>query len=619
MSGLDLDLPNQIPHDFLTLIGARSCPGVPLCGIAELLDSLVRLAGREIEVEQANKGLTNTYSIGGTTARAIQFLFGTGLKSGSFANLKLLIEADPRSVLKLITLHENGALGAPAAPPPNSLTNLPLESAPQWAISWTNYAGVHERATPPTGADPLDTFSAALNPTDPATASRQFWPTIAEYGLGYNLLVLQKVRGGQFALLKALFGPAWDPAWDAAAAAGLLYVIDLRIFESLPPDTANQRFTPATVTLLVQDPVTKELRAVAVRVTAQGGTQLQVYVESSPAWLYGLQAARTSVTVYGIWLGHVYHWHMVTAAMFLAAGETLPDGSGGTPVHPIRQLLDPQSQYLAAFDEVLLLLWSGVAPPTSVATSRDFLRLMSHFATGRGYFMDDPKATLDRHGITEADFSAEAPWDRYPIVRTFLAVWDATAAYVTAFVDHTYTPAHPPAADAALQAWVKAAADPSVGNVPGLPAGVGTNAELKPLLTSLIYRVTMHGSARLLSTANPGLTFVANYPPCLQNLTVPDPGTPLTPAALFEYLPRTGTIGGMVKFYYTFSFSRPYEPFVPEYGLDANLFFPGEADEPRNAALIAYRRVVQDLIDQLSPVSPPNQSQRYQWPRSIET
>jgi len=36
---------------------------------------------------------------------------------------------------------------------------------------------------------------------------------------------------------------------------------------------------------------------------------------SPGAWLYALQAAKTSVTVYGIWLGHVYHWHLVTAAM----------------------------------------------------------------------------------------------------------------------------------------------------------------------------------------------------------------------------------------------------------------------------------------------------------------
>jgi hypothetical protein len=30
---------------------------------------------------------------------------------------------------------------------------------------------------------------------------------------------------------------------------------------------------------------------------------------------------------------------------------------------------------------------------------------MSRFAIGRGYFMDDPVATLARNGITAADFS----------------------------------------------------------------------------------------------------------------------------------------------------------------------------------------------------------------------
>jgi hypothetical protein len=282
-------------------------------------------------------------------------------------------------------------------------------------------------------------------------------------------------------------------------------------------------------------------------------------------------------------------------------------------------LLGPQSQYLVAFDQVLLLLWADVAPPTSVSNSWDFLRLMSQFATGRGYFMDDPTATLSRNGITQADFSVAAPWDRYPIVRTYLAVWDATAAYTAAFVDHTYGPTNPPAGDAALQAWIQSAADPVIGNVSGLPGEITTTDELKQVLTSLVYRITMHGAARLLSTANPGLTFVANFPPCLQQLTVPAPAQSLTPKTLFEFLPRTGTIGGMVKFYYTFSFSRPYEPFVPEYGLGSNLFFPGGAEEPRNRALVAYRRTIQGLIDQLSPVSPPSQSQRYQWPLSIET
>ena len=37
---------------------------------------------------------------------------------------------------------------------------------------------------------------------------------------------------------------------------------------------------------------------------------MQHFVKSDPAWLYALQAAKTSITVWGIWLGHVYHWHI---------------------------------------------------------------------------------------------------------------------------------------------------------------------------------------------------------------------------------------------------------------------------------------------------------------------
>ena len=33
------------------------------------------------------------------------------------------------------------------------------------------------------------------------------------------------------------------------------------------------------------------------------------------AWIWALLAAKTAITVWGIWIGHVYHWHIVTAAM----------------------------------------------------------------------------------------------------------------------------------------------------------------------------------------------------------------------------------------------------------------------------------------------------------------
>ncbi|MFP3941019.1 MAG: hypothetical protein ACLF0P_11980, partial [Thermoanaerobaculia bacterium] len=80
-------------------------------------------------------------------------------------------------------------------------------------------------------------------------------------------------------------------------------------------------------------------------------------------------------------------------------------------------------------------------------------------------------------------------------------------------------------------------------------------------------------------------------------------------------LPRTGTVGEMVGFYFTFAFSVPYVPLVPLAGAETDLFFGDDPKEPRNAALIRLRRQIEDLIRDLQPDSP----QLYQWPRNIET
>jgi hypothetical protein len=605
----------QIPHPLLELIGAGACPGVPLCGAAQLLETLGRLADRATQVKAATDGLTTRYTIGGVTASALEFLFGTGASSSAFEEVMILLKNDADSLIdRLIEgIRNRPASPAPAVPTSASLTALPLESADQWGIAWTTYAGIYEEAA----QSVLKDYAASLDPSRPAEASARFWPTVARYGLPYNLLNLQKVSPASLPDWRSLFASVWQPDW--ASGGGSLYVIDLRLFDQLPIDKPNSRFTPSTVTLLRQDPTTKSLSPVAVRVVGPNGSGPQFYVESSPAWLYALEASRASLTAYGVWIGHVYHFHIVTAAMLLAAREAFPDASSAAPPHPVHQLLGPQSKYLVEFDVVLLLLWAQIAPPTAVDGPVAFLRLMSQFAAHRTFFMDDPVDTLARNGIVEADFSHTAPWDQYPIVKTFLDVWRATAAYVATFVKVTYPPGSPPSKDAALQSWIGKAGNPEVGNVPGLPQRINTNEELTALLTSLLYRITIHGSGRLLTSANPGLTYVANFPPCLQAATIPAPDTPLTPKSLFAYLPLTGTIGKMATFYYTFSFSRPYEPFVPAYGVESNLFFPGGLTEPRNAALAQYRRTIEALIDGLSPVSTPGQPQRYQWPLCIET
>jgi hypothetical protein len=596
----------DIDHLPLRLIGLDHIPAVPV-ELDGLIDTALKLVDRAKQTEPARQGLSNTYTIDGTTAEAITFLFGDQsdqARREALATLAQLCEQRPAKVASGLV----GVLAAGdekfRAPDASSPTALSLDAADQWSISWTNERDVYAKALPL-----LPAWSSTL--TDPDAASAEFWPTIAAHGFAYNLLIAQKIDHA--AGLKRQFAELWDDAWDDAAAAGALYVIDLSIFASLRPITVSgfTRFTPSTITLLQQDPTTKALTPIAVRVAGHNDDGHRLFSRaraSSSAWLYALQAAKVSITVYGIWLGHVYHWHIVTASMQMTMYNNLPDD------HPLYRLLAPQSKYLFQFDEILLLLWDFIAPPTSVGSPLSFLRLLDRFAKGRGYFDDDPKNTLRSLGIKQQDFSWQQPWDRYPIVADFLTVWDAVEDYVGQVVDASYTSDAEVAADRPLQRWMAAAADPDEGNIRGLPPMTSRTA-LQQVLTSMLYRIVVHGSSRMNATANPALTFVANFPPCLQDAKIPAVDARLDTKELLAFLPRTGTIGLMVTFYYTFVFSAPYVPLIPAGGVEADLFFPGGMADPRNQALVAFRRKMVDFMQQYQPDAP----QIQQWPLNIET
>ncbi len=134
------------------------------------------------------------------------------------------------------------------------------------------------------------------------------------------------------------------------------------------------------------------------------------------------------------------------------------------------------------------------------------------------------------------------------------------------------------------------------------------------VLTSLVYRITAHGTSRF-DTINPALTFVASFPPCLQDTTIPEPSTSIDTKSLLAFLPKTGSIGTFVNFLFIFAFTPPYTPFIPTGGVDADLFFAGSPDDPLNSALINYRQAVRGFIDTLDP----EWKQHHQWPLNIET
>lgn len=142
-----------------------------------------------------------------------------------------------------------------------------------------------------------------------------------------------------------------------------------------------------------------------------------------------------------------------------------------------------------------------------------------------------------------------------------------------------------------------------------------SKAALESVLTSLLYRITAHGISRLNASANPALTFVANYPHCLQRTDIPKPSTTIDTTTLLTYLPNTETIGEAVNFYFIFVNSPPYTPFIPLDGVDTNLFFSGGTGDSRNQALIQFRNGLASFINDYEPDTP----QRFQWPLNIET
>ncbi len=599
----------MIPQLPLRDFGLQNIPAVPyLLTLSEPLLTLFRLARRALEVQPAKDGLSNSYTIDGQTGTAYEFLFGSSAAEDlarATSDLEQILARGFDGVRDAVLRRNVSASRLSRAAQSPMWTALSLERPQDFSISWTNFENIYQDAQPL-----LPAWSSTL--TSPDEADERFWPTVADYGTAYNLIVLQLVTSAKAALWKPLFGDIWiSGGLDAVQSEGRLYAIDLSIFGEFGPVTVDglERFTPATITLLEQGTATKALKPVAMRVA--NGSQAQLYsrTRTPGAWLYALQAAKVSLTVYGIWLGHVYHWHIVTAALQMTMFNAL------SADHPIFQLASPQSNYLIGFNEVLLLLWDYIAPPTSIATPFQFLELCDTFANGRQFFDDDPKSTIAQLGLAQAAFTRNEPWDLYPLVRNLLTIWDSTQTFVDIFVEKTYSDDQTVALDTQLQAWMTASTDPEKGNIRGLPA-MNTKTALKAVLASFIYRMTAHGISRLNNSANPALTFTANFPPCFQKSDLPPVQANLDPKSLLAYLPKTGSIGKMVTFYFTFVFSAPYTSFIPPAGVESDLFFPSGLGDPRNVALVARRK---ELISFIENVYEPDQPQVYQWPMCIET
>ncbi len=594
------------------LTGLTHLPAIPIV-LDDLPDTLIKLEGRKLQVTQAKQALSNTYTIDGVTTTGYNFMFSPITEAQNQQLSEDLINTTQNNVTAaLAALHtmafkkeHDASLDVPTEGP----SALSLTDPSQFAMSWTTFDGVYDDGQPF-----LKDWAASL--TDVTAATNSFWPTIAQYGLGYNLLIIEKLRSERLDEVREKFAHIWNDELENLNQSGLIYLIDMTMFQSTQPQLVrgSDRFTPSTYTLLKQDKDTKAIVPVAITVSGYQGSGSQTYVygqTSDSSWLYALQAAKVSISVYGVWVGHVCHWHLPTAALQMTMYNSLPTS------HSLYALLAPQSDYLMAFNDALLLLWSSIAPPTSFTTGYHFLEFADLHFQNRTFFDDDPLQTLDRLGIAPDDFTSASgeAWDLYPIVQHYLTVWNAVSDYVTRCVNALYTSDSSVQSDESLQKWITASQSADDGNITSLP-NVQDKQSLIKFLSSLVYRITMHGCSRLNSTANPALTFVGNYPHCLQRTDIVSPAANLSTQELLSYLPKTGTIGEAINFYYIFVFSTPYVSFLPISGDGDELPFTGGTANACNRALIALRGVIRQLTATLYHQKNP---EYFQWPLSIET
>jgi len=599
----------KVRHLNLRAKGLTQMPAVPYI-IAETLEALYGLSQRVKETKMAKHGLNQMYRIGDAHENAYTFMYDTSghdtAKDDRDALIKKLKHSKEKNILSNVNLetYPQEVTHDHKANTGINFTDLFLDKPEQLTISWTNYYGFRHDAH-----SNKDTFANVLK--DPEVATEEFWPTIAKFGLAYNLLLLQKVKSEHIDDINKNFGDVWESVIKPIYDEDRLYFIDLRIFNQWDAQKVKgfDRWTPSSWVLLKQDKKTKKLTPIAIRIADFKDTNVQVYTRMDAAWIYALTAARTSVTVYGVWLGHVYHWHIVTASMQMTMFNTMDSD------HPIRTLLDPQSESLIGFNAALLHMWKSIGPPTSFSTSDLFLELTNSFATNRSFFDDGPNVAIKKLNLDPKDFTLKEEWDQYPVVQDLLHFWKISGEFAEVFVEHTYKDNQAVYDDTQLRDWIDESANPEEGNIRGLPE-MGDKSALKKVLQSLIYRVVAHGNSRLLKSLSDVLCFVSNYPPCLQNKDIPKPSHVFDKKGelLVKYLPNTGTIGEMMTFYYIFTYSAPYKPLLPLLGNDTSLYFK-DPDDPRNIALIKFRNQVGEFVRKYDPDAP----LVHQWPASIET
>jgi arachidonate 15-lipoxygenase len=283
-----------------------------------------------------------------------------------------------------------------------------------------------------------------------------------------------------------------DASIDGALAAKRLYVVDYAVFDGVKTGVTDgaAKFLWAPVVLLLADAtVPGGLRPLAIQTGGQKGTKETLYLPGDRDWMLARTAAQIAdENMQGV-LVHLGWCHMVIQRFILAAHRQL------SVDHPLMVLLAPHIELTLAVNQVAKksVVNPGGVQDRLLAPEIDAQMALLHASVGAiDLAALDPTVDFARRGVADREALPV-----YPFRDDSLLLWDATRAFVEAYVRLYYASDDEVVSDGELAAFVREVGADDGGRLPKLVEGISpkTVGDVVDLMARVIFRATTYHAA----------------------------------------------------------------------------------------------------------------------------
>lgn len=312
----------------------------------------------------------------------------------------------------------------------------------------------------------------------------------------------------------ALYEDEWQGFWTSAYRQGNLVELDMTWMEGITSTKWN--VVPHALLQYVNDGGSVSLRVMAVRLSNEQADPYayQVYTlkKSRTAFMQALMAARSAISFSLIYIGHVYHQHVIqsaaTYALYNSIDPGVPFGQSSDPIriladsyfHPYFLGLFNVGLYVGAYPPPIHALIDNDAGP--LPTVYEFYATAGPLPGNNSLYETTIEQLLVRSGLSVSKFTSPGgqPWDLYPSARYHLDIKNITNNFAGSFVNLTYPSDAAVASNANVQRFVQQMIDPMGGNLVKISADnqIKTRKQLADLLSHLLSLTVVHIGASTL-------------------------------------------------------------------------------------------------------------------------